>query len=292
MHLFVNDLTVMDFSYLCPKRGMVGESWIVDVILAGELNEESMVQDFGIVKKQLKGLIDQYVDHKLLVPAEHAYSQITHRDKNMVQVSFQRPDERAIHMYCPDEAYGFIYADEINMESVGAYLKDVLAIHLPDNVDDIQLLLRAEVITTPFYHYTHGLKKHDGNCQRIAHGHRSKITIIENGSENLAEEAYWAQRWADIYIGSTEDQVTIGQLQCDYGDVTDATHTAFAYESSQGYFEMAISHEECEVIDRDSTVECLAQYLLEEQTKRSTAEQIQVIAFEGVGKGAIVQTSR
>jgi 6-pyruvoyl-tetrahydropterin synthase len=282
----------MYFSYLCPKRGMVGESWIVDVILAGELNEESMVQDFGIVKKQLKGLIDQYVDHKLLVPAEHAYSQITHRDKNMVQVSFQRPDERAIHMYCPDEAYGFIYADEINMESVGAYLKDVLAIHLPDNVDDIQLLLRAEVITTPFYHYTHGLKKHDGNCQRIAHGHRSKITIIENGSENLAEEAYWAKRWADIYIGSTEDQVTIGQLQCDYGDVTDATHTAFAYESSQGYFEMAISHEECEVIDRDSTVECLAQYLLEEQTKRSTAEQIQVIAFEGVGKGAIVQTSR
>ena len=282
----------MDFSYLCPKRGMVGESWIVDVILAGELNEESMVQDFGVVKKQLKGLIDQYVDHKLLVPAEHAYSHITHRDKNMVQVSFQRPDDRAIYMYCPDEAYGFIYADEINMESVGAYLKDVLAIHLPDNVDDIQLLLRAEVITTPFYHYTHGLKKHDGNCQRIAHGHRSKITIIENGSENLVEEAYWAKRWADIYIGSTEDQVTIGQLQCDYGDVTDATHTAFAYESSQGYFEMAISHEECEVIDRDSTVECLAQYLLEEQTKRSTAKHIQVIAFEGVGKGAIVQTSR
>ncbi|HCF78063.1 MAG TPA: hypothetical protein DER52_00070 [Glaciecola sp.] len=291
MHLFVNDLTVMDFSYLCPKRGMVGESWIVDVILAGELNEESMVQDFGIVKKQLKGLIDQYVDHKLLVPAEHAFAQITHREKNMVQVSFQRPNDRTIHMYCPDEAYGFIYADEINMESVGAYLKDALAIHLPDNVDDIELLLRAEVITTPFYHYTHGLKKHDGNCQRIAHGHRSKITIIEDGTENLAAEAYWAQRWADIYIGSTEDQVTISQLHCDYGDVADATHTAFAYESSQGYFEMAISRAECEVIDRDSTVECLAQYLLEEQTKRSNAGQIQIIAFEGVGKGAIVQTT-
>lgn len=33
----------MDFFYFCLKCGMVGESWIVDVILDGEFNEESMV---------------------------------------------------------------------------------------------------------------------------------------------------------------------------------------------------------------------------------------------------------
>ena len=81
MQLFVNDLTVMDFSYLCPQRGMVGESWIVDVVLDGELNEESMVQDFGHVKKNLKRLIDEYVDHKLLVPAEYSGSEVLHDDE-------------------------------------------------------------------------------------------------------------------------------------------------------------------------------------------------------------------
>ena len=127
------------------------------------------------------------------------------------------------------------------MQSVGAYLKDVLALHLPDNVAGIELILRAEVINTPFYHYTHGLKKHDGNCQRIAHGHRSKVSIFEDGEESLEAERYWAKRWADIYIGSLEDQVSVDLLQSNFGGINNTTHVAFAYESSQGYFEMAIA---------------------------------------------------
>ena len=68
MTLFVNSLTVIDFSYLCNKRGAVGESWIVDLTLHGKLNEESMVLDFGLVKKQIKGIIDECIDHRLAVP--------------------------------------------------------------------------------------------------------------------------------------------------------------------------------------------------------------------------------
>ena len=35
MKLFVRDLTVIDVSYLCAARGMVGESWLVDIELTG-----------------------------------------------------------------------------------------------------------------------------------------------------------------------------------------------------------------------------------------------------------------
>ena len=186
MQLFVNDLTVMDFSYLCPERGMVGESWIVDVVLNGALNEESMVLDFGKVKKELKFLIDEYVDHKLLVPADNAISVIKNDEANdRVLVHFDRQD-KAISLSCPAEAYAFIYSDKVTMESVRQYLKEIIATHLPDNVDDIVLHLRTENIDGAYYHYTHGLKKHDGNCQRIAHGHRSKILIKLDGIRRVS----------------------------------------------------------------------------------------------------------
>lgn len=288
MQLFVNDLTVMDFSYLCPERGMVGESWIVDVVLNGELNEESMVQDFGKVKKELKYLIDEYVDHKLLVPVEHRYTRVL-RDEatEMVQVDFMRPEGRSIHLNCPAEAYAFVYADQVSMKSVSEYLRDVLKTHLPDNVEGIELSLRTEVIPTPFYHYTHGLKKHDGNCQRIAHGHRSKVTVFEDTQESLQWQAYWADRWKDIYIGSQEDMVDESALKLADVEVDLTEHYLFAYESSQGEFSLAIPKAESEIINTDSTVECLAQYMADEQKRLAPQRDFKVLAFEGVGKGAI-----
>ncbi len=289
MQLFVNDLTVMDFSYLCPERGMVGESWIVDVLLDGTLNEESMIQDFGVVKKNLKRLIDGYIDHKLLVPAESEQAHIRRdEDSEQVEVRFDLPNEQAIQMYCPAEAYAFIYAPTITMDSVSEYLREVIATHLPDNVDNLTIKLRTEVINTPFYHYTHGLKKHDGNCQRIAHGHRSRVDIITNGSEDLESEAYWAKRWEDIYIASREDQISADALQCQHRLANYDDHVCFAYEAAQGYFEIVLPESICEIIDTDSTVECLAQYIYTQQKQRLPDDSCCVMAYEGVGKGAMV----
>ncbi|MEG3768030.1 6-carboxytetrahydropterin synthase [Alteromonas sp. 14N.309.X.WAT.G.H12] len=289
MQLFVNDLTVMDFSYLCPERGMVGESWIVDVVLTGDLNDESMIQDFGKVKKNLKRLIDDYVDHKLLVPADHATLAIVHdTDSEMVDVRFTGNDGRVIQLYCPAEAYAFIYGETVTMESVGRYLREVIATHLPENVDNLALNLRTEHITTPFYHYTHGLKKHDGNCQRIAHGHRSKIDILIDGAHSEAREQYWANRWQDIYIASTEDEITPQQRRAQGNVPTDQPYRSFAYVASQGYFEILLPASCCEVITTDSTVECLTQFIFNEEKQTHQSHHVKVLAYEGVGKGAMM----
>jgi 6-pyruvoyl-tetrahydropterin synthase len=197
-----------------------------------------------------------------------------------------RPNGHSIHLSCPAEAYAFVYADQVTMPSVSQYLKDVIATHLPENVQGIELNLRAEIINTPYYHYTHGLKKHDGNCQRIAHGHRSKISIIENHSESLHWQQYWADRWCDIYVGSTEDIVELSKMSFSLAN-NFAEHYLFAYQASQGWFELAIPKAESELVDTDTTVECLAQYIADEQKRLAPGADFKVFAYEGVGKGAI-----
>ena len=290
MQLFVNDLTVIDFSYLCKSRGVVGESWIVDVLLDGSLNEQSMVLDFAIVKKQIKAIIDEAVDHKLLLPMNEpvlTVSSSTYNDDHE-WVDFAA-EVGSYYLQSPSCAFAKIGSKVIDTESVTSYLQKIIAAQLPVNVKGLTLTLRPEVIIGEFYHYTHGLKLHDGNCQRIAHGHRSTIQIFRNGERDIYLEKDWCQRWKDIYIASEADRVNREDIQLSPSAVDNLTpgHHYFSYHAPQGRFDIAVTENILEVVDCDSTVELLADYIARQLKKISSDDNFKVIAYEGVGKGAI-----
>src|SRR2546423_13965577 len=85
--LFVQQLTVIDCAFLDAQRGLVGESWIVDIELEGSLDAQSMVLDFGEVKKRLKKAIDGAADHKLIVPLKSPALKL-HRSETGVELFF------------------------------------------------------------------------------------------------------------------------------------------------------------------------------------------------------------
>lgn len=285
MQLFVNDLTVIDFSYLCTQRGMVGESWIVDLTLHGDLDEQNMVLDFGKVKKQVKRIIDDTVDHKLVIPTEYKNTTVTHIEgSDYIKVEFVDQNGERIAISSPEDAYCFIDSDRIEMDDVITHLAAVIKPQLPENVKKVELSLRTEEINGFFYHYTHGLKKHDGNCQRIAHGHRSKIQVFENGMKSPKLEKECATLWEDIYIATEEDRVEASQLE--YITQTDS-QVAFKYESSQGHFELAMEQSAIYVMPVDTTVELIAQYLADKLKQQNPQNEYKVVAYEGVAKGAI-----
>jgi len=273
--LFVEQLTVIDCAYLDARRGLVGESWIVDVELHGDLDEQSMVLDFGDVKKRLKRAIDGSVDHTLLVPQLAPELTIGQRDGE-IELQFHS-NAGLIEHRSPSVAVSLVDAESIDAQAVTDYLLPHLKAVVPANVAEIRLNLRTERIDGAYYHYVHGLKKHQGQCQRIAHGHRSRIEIRVDGIRSQALEAALAARWTDIYLATREDVVGAadGRLR-------------FAYRSPEGRFELGLPESRVELIDSDTTVEKLAEWIAKRMSGNVKGGQtVQAKAYEGVMKGAI-----
>ncbi|GAA5525717.1 hypothetical protein Maes01_02289 [Microbulbifer aestuariivivens] len=294
MHLFVDNLINVDFSYLDHKRGLVGETWLASAALDGALDEQGMVCDFGIVKKTLRNWLDSELDHRLLVPLQSAHLELQ-RSGDTLALTWQLEDGEQITVSGPEQAFALVDVEEISEQSVAAWCVGQLDSAFPSHVAKLQLRFDCEAIDDAYYHYSHGLKKHDGNCQRIAHGHRSRIQIFIDGRRSPDWESRWAQRWQDIYLGTREDLVSPEGL-------ASAEHKAqkqveFAYQARQGAFTLGLPASRCELVQCDTTVEQLAVYIADTIANTIAAEQekgriVRVRAYEGLGKGAEVSVSR
>ncbi|TAJ55501.1 MAG: hypothetical protein EPN60_18035 [Nevskiaceae bacterium] len=277
--LFVEQLTVIDASYLCPRRGLVGESWIVDLELDGTLDEQAMVLDFGSVKKQLKRAIDDGPDHTLIVPLHYPGQQTTTLADGRLQTLFMSQAGGYAHR-APACALTLLEAPEVSAEALVAHLTPQLAGIVPANVASIRLSLRHEHIDGASYHYSHGLSKHRGACQRIAHGHRSRLAIFLDGVRDAGLEAAWAERFRDIYL------LTGRHVQRDDGE-----RLCLAYTAPEGLFELELPRRRSYLLgqDTDSTVEEIAEHLAGRVAAEHPGRRVEVRAYEGVMKGALAR---
>lgn len=275
--LFVENLSVIDFSYLDSERGIVGESWIVDIELLGSLDDQGMVFDFGSIKKQIKQFIDTEVDHRLLVPiAASRCSTRLHNDELFIE--FPLTAGGVISHQSPQDAVLLVDDEVIKAKSIVDDLQTRIKTILPNNVTEVVINLRNEEINGAYYHYTHGLQKHLGQCQRIAHGHRSQIEVQIDGKRNQAIETQWASRLQDGYI-ATEDHII------ETFELNGITHTKLAYTAQQGYFSISLPSARVFIMPTETTVENIAVYLAD-ITSRENKIKVLVKAYEGVGKGA------
>jgi len=277
--LFVNHLTVIDFSYAHPTRGILGESWIVDVELYGDLDDQGMVFDFGHVKKQIRDTVESLFDHKLVIPAGLPNLQTTHT-ANGLEIRWQDLNGRQFRHLSPEQAVELVEVEEITPDAMIPLLECVAMEAVPDNVSRVAIELRTEEIAGPYYQYSHGLKKHDGNCQRIAHGHRSRIKILRNSKRDPLLEKAWALRWKDIYLGSREDLL---DTFTEHG----VSYCHFGYDAPQGRFELTLPESQVYLIPTDTTVEYLSDYMARSLKQEDPDHQFEVKAYEGVMKGAI-----
>lgn len=277
MKLFVENLNNVDVSFVDAKRGLVGESWMAGIMLTGQLDNQSMICDFGVVKRCAKNWLDDFIDHRLVVPTQMPGMQISKHD-SLVTVRFPFPGGGEFICSAPEQAFCFIDCSDITIDTVSTWLAGQLSDVIPGDIQNLEVSLKTENIEGAYYHYSHGLKKHDGNCQRIAHGHRSKIEIYVNDLRDHTLENQWATQWADIYIGTKEDLINQTQIE-------DIEHNHYRYTAPQGEFSLTLPSCACYDIVTDSTVEQIAQHIA--STLGQEHPSVLVKAFEGIGKGAI-----
>lgn len=279
MLLFVDKLTNSDFSYLHPSRGLLGETWLSHIELEGELDQQGMVCDFGIVKSTTRQLLDDLVDHRLLIPARADNLDILEEGKTL-SLRWTLADGRHIEHHSPARCVSLVDADRISAESVAQWCETQLRQRLPGDYDSLRLRFSTESIDGPYYHYSHGLKKHVGKCQRIAHGHRSKISILRDGEPAPDLEQAWAEKFRDVFIGTREDLQQDGSIP--------PKHCRFSYQAQEGDFDLTLPADRCYLLDSDSTVEQIAAHIAETLKSEAPEHSYTVKAYEGLGKGALV----
>lgn len=292
--LFVEHLTVIDFSYLCPERGLLGESWIVDIELLGQLNQHGMIFDFGHVKKQIKQTIDKLFDHRLLVPTQSPSFATLEPSKHLETVSpetenahfkfvFYPPSQDLAHTILhkgPNQATCMLPIPSVSIDHVRPFIVEQIKGVLPKNVLDIKLNLRTQDHSQPFFQYSHGLQSHDGDCQRIAHGHRSRLEIYIDQERHLASELEWCDQWKAVYIA------TRSHIQHQFFE--DGVHyTQLSYLAQQGFFELTLPSQCIHIVEHETTIEQIANHIAQHFAQRYPNRDILVKAYEGVDKGAI-----
>lgn len=242
-----------------------------------------MVCDFGHVKREVRQLLDEYIDHRLLVPGLAPNIEIEEQGDDLRIVwhldnSTHSNSDKRIEHQSPRQCVTIIDAVTIDADSVAHWCEQQLRKRLPDTIDRIEVGFSAEKIDGAYYHYSHGLKKHDGKCQRIAHGHRSKIEIWENQSRSNNLEVHWAEKLKDGYIATAEDQIT--------SKIAD--HLCFEYRAREGYFRLLLPESQVTLIETDSTVENIAQFIANQIQQQHPNGSYLVKAYEGLNKGAMV----
>lgn len=269
--LFIQDLSILDAAYFDPFFGPLGASWLVDAELTGYRDEKGMLYDFRPCKQTIKKIVDEQFDHTLILPESLRQG-------------------RQLEYECPEQALSFVPGNTFTPAGLEIALKTAIEAQFRadgrENILAVDVRLREVPFPTgkPWYRYTHGLKFHDGNCQRLWHGHRNAIDIRVNEQQDLELERTIADLFFNAHIANQENILgkgrwKIGQRQ------THVDWVEIGYEASQGFFRTRIPGQNVVVLPMECTVENIAGFVLEETARRRTGS-LEVVVYEGIHKGS------
>lgn len=276
--LFVEDLDRLDCAIWHPHRGVEGETFMVDVTLQGPLDERGFIHDFGDLKRMAKAFLKETLDHTVMVP-EHQESFAIEQQNHRVRI--KAPGGWAFEG--PSGSVSLLPCEEVSSHHILSFLDSEFSKMLPKEVS-ARFALRHEPLSqeAATFCYTHGITGHLGDCQRIFHGHRSRIMVFEN-NRPCPELAEWVKRSIlkpSLHIAN-QTQV----------EERDTQLVRLTYQASQGLFWAEIpAHHVLITQDESTSIEHITHYVAQCLQNQFPNRDLVVRCYEGIGKGAQAST--
>ena len=150
--------------------------------------------------------------------------------------------------------------------------------------------LREENIspTEASFRYTHGIQGHNGLCQRLFHGHRSRIEIFVGDERRPDLEHYIARE----VFGSSIHIASLNQIKAGQGEVGRRGSTnepiTLHYAGTLGLYEATLPANRVFFVESETSVESIAREIARViKREENCTAPIKVISYEGIDKGAI-----
>lgn len=279
--MWLGDTTNIDYSYINECGQVIGGSIRPKFEVTGKVDPvEQVVVDFSTIKKAIKNLIDDPkdgFDHKLWWIDGLSYGTIKYEDGQVfiktpcVEISGPENIVRRFTKDHEDEICDYLES-HLNEMYPGV---DVQIGYWPTYTFDVMPSMNT---STHKFRYVHGLRESTSwGCQNIAHGHLSYLAA-ETYGDPLQADMLLSKIAADldntVFIWE-DNHVSPGQI---------------AYHCSRGNMQMILKDQKSILINTESTVEHLVDYVAHEWEEHLKAVGVKkLFVSEGLSKGACVK---
>ena len=299
--IFLNDITTIDCAIFDPSKGVLGQSWSINVTLTGNLGQNGFVFDFSHLKKLVRQVLKSSVDHALVMPINSQAVQFKGMEFRGSEKSEwwhmkSRPGKSGVEgdweYHSPNGAVFPIRSVAINRQILEQEIVRSLRHRLPQEILSISVALHEEDVdpTEAVFRYTHGIAGHEGMCQRLFHGHRSRLQVFV-GEERRPDLEHYVARdvlGANVHI-ATPAQFRSGMVEPGTRGKSREPVT-LGYQASQGYFEATLPAERIFCVEQETSIECIAAELARLiKREENTSERVRVVCYEGMSKGSVAE---
>jgi 6-pyruvoyl-tetrahydropterin synthase len=297
--LFINDIDKIDCAIFDPSVGVVGQSWYVDITIAGSLDPNGFVYDFSHLKSLVKQVLKATIDHTLVIPVQSKlvhYQETERGELWRLQAKSRLTGVNSDWTYlCPKGAVYPMRAINVTRELIEAECSRLVRHRLPEEITSVEVHLRKEEVVSgqAFFRYSHGISGHQGLCQRLFHGHRSLIEV-----QVADERRHDLEQWlAHEVLGSVVHVASLRQLVNPPADIragarAENTHPiTISYKGSLGNYEATVPANRVFITEEETSIESIAFELAKLIASEGIEMDgpIRVKCFEGIGKGAIAE---